>query len=152
MPANWLPISHRKQLHPSDCLSACAAMIVDHLGRPTPYARLMELLKITPDLGAPASNILRLSALNISVDYRSGQIEDLIKLFTQSIPCIVFLNTLHLSYWSEATSHAAIVVGIDEQHVYLNDPFFDTAPQRASILEFELAWDDMDNTYAVITL
>jgi uncharacterized protein YvpB len=68
------------------------------------------------------------------------------------VACIAFLNTLHLSYWNEATSHAAIVVGIDEQHVYLNDPFFDTAPQRVSRLEFELAWDDMDNTYAIITL
>jgi ABC-type bacteriocin/lantibiotic exporter with double-glycine peptidase domain len=133
-------------------LSACAAMILDHLGRVTPYDRLLKLLQIAPDLGAPASNILRLSALNLSVEYRVGQVEDLIDLFGHSQPCIAFLNTLHLSYWAEATSHAAVVVGLDEQYVYLNDPFFDIAPQRVSRLEFELAWDDMDNTYAIITL
>jgi len=44
-----------------------------------------------------------------------------------------------------------VAVGIDERRVYLNDPFFDAAPQSVSRLEFELAWDEMDNVYAVIT-
>ena len=35
--------------------------------------------------------------------------------------------------------------------IYLDDPCFDKSPQHVSPLEFELAWDEMDNTYAIIT-
>ncbi len=63
----------------------------------------------------------------------------------------MFVNTIELDYWTEATRHAVVVVGIDERQVYLNDPFFEVAPQIVSRLEFELAWDEMDNSYAVIT-
>lgn len=87
-------------------------MILEHLGRSTSYERLMEVLQIVPDLGAPASNILKLRTLNVSVEYRAGQIDDLVEQLSQGVACITFLNTLHLSYWTEATSHAAIVVGI----------------------------------------
>jgi predicted DNA-binding antitoxin AbrB/MazE fold protein len=61
LPVPWLPVSHKRQCHRSDCLAACAAMILAHLGRSVRYSRLMRLLNVTPDLGAPASNIESLS-------------------------------------------------------------------------------------------
>lgn len=151
MPVPWLPVSHKRQRHRSDCLAACVTMIPAHLGRSVRYSRLMRLLNITPDLGAPASNVESLSVLNVSVEYGSGSMGDLATHITQGIPCIVFVHTVHLSYWPEAVRHTVVVVGMDEEQVYLNDPFFDVAPQIVSRLEFELAWDEMDNTYAVIT-
>jgi len=151
MPAPWLPVSHQKQRHRSDCLVACATMVLDYLGRSIRYSRLLRLLGVTPDLGAPASNVRRLSSLNVSVEYGAGTIDDLAEHIERSVPCIAFVHTIHLSYWTEATRHAVVVAGTDEEHVYLNDPFFDIAPQVVSRLEFELAWDEMDNTYAVIT-
>jgi len=151
MPALWLPVPHHKQNHPSDCLAACAAMLLDYAGRPVPYDRLLQLLDITPDLGAPASNIKRLMALNVTVEYGPGNITDLAHRLAQGVPAIAFVHTIHLSYWPEAARHAVVAVGIDERRVYLNDPFFDAAPQSVSRLEFELAWDEMDNVYAVIT-
>jgi uncharacterized protein YvpB len=126
-------------------------MVLDYLGQPVRYARLMKLLDITPDLGAPASNIKRLAKLNVSVEYGTGALGNLASYLSQGIPGIAFVHTVHLSYWSEAVRHAVVVVGVDERRVYLNDPFFDMAPQTVSRLEFELAWDEMDNTYAVIT-
>ncbi len=152
MPASWLPVSHQRQRHRSDCLAACAAMVLNYLGRPVRYSQLMRLLTVTPDLGAPASNIKRLSSLNVSIKYGPGTMDDLVEHVAQGVPCITFVHTVHLSYWSEAVRHAVIVVGMDEQQVYLNDPFFDTTPQSVSRLEFELAWDEMDNTCAVITV
>ena len=151
MPAPWLPVSHQKQRHRSDCLAACAAMVLGYLGRPVRYARLMKLLDITPDLGAPASNVKRLAKLNVSIEYGTGAMSNLTSYLSQGIPGIAFVHTVYLSYWPEAVRHAVVVVGVDERQVYLNDPFFDTAPQTISRLEFELAWDEMDNTYAVIT-
>jgi ABC-type bacteriocin/lantibiotic exporter with double-glycine peptidase domain len=151
MPAPWLPVSHQKQYHRSDCLAACAAMVLAYLGRSAHYSQLMKLLAITPDLGAPASNIRRLEALKISVEYGRGDMAALAQCLARNFPCIAFVHTIHLSYWAEAVRHAVVVVGLDEQQVYLYDPFFGAAPQTVSRLEFELAWDEMDNTYAVVT-
>jgi uncharacterized protein YvpB len=53
-------------------------------------------------------------------------------------------------YWTYATDHAVLVVGYDEQAVYINDPAFEQAPQRVSRADFELAWLEFDYRYAVI--
>ena len=148
----WLPVPHRIQQHKADCLTACVMMVLDYLGRSVSYNRLMELLNINPDLGAPASNVGRLSSLGLQVEYGPGQAHQLTEHLDNGIPCVVFVDTVHLSYWAEAARHAVVLIGMDEQQVVLNDPFFTEAPQIASRLEFELAWDEMDNTYAAITL
>jgi len=151
MPKLWLKLVHQPQRYEADCLAACAAMVLEYLGQSVEYAQLLHILNITPNLGAPASHIKRLSTLGLGIVYRAGTISDLMKYLAQNIPCIVFVNTIELDYWTEATRHAVVVVGIDERQVYLNDPFFEVAPQIVSRLEFELAWDEMDNSYAVIT-
>jgi ABC-type bacteriocin/lantibiotic exporter with double-glycine peptidase domain len=148
-----LPVPHRRQVHCADCLSACGAMILDYLGHPLSYGRLLDLLAVTPDLGAPASNILRIAAaLSIEVEYRTGTLDDLSVNIDHGIPCIVFVQTIQLSYWSEDARHAVVMVGMDDRRIYLNDPFFNPAPQAVSRLEFQLAWDEMDNTYAILAL
>jgi uncharacterized protein YvpB len=57
-----------------------------------------------------------------------------------ALPPIVFLDTGALEYWQTDCAHAAVVVGIDDTTVYLNDPFFDTAPQQTSLATFLQAW------------
>jgi ABC-type bacteriocin/lantibiotic exporter with double-glycine peptidase domain len=151
MPAPWLPIPHHKQQHRADCLAACVAMVLNYLGLSIRYSRLLKLLDISPDLGAPAPNIHKLSDLGIAVIYRhAGVLRDLEQNIAEGSPCITFVNTLHLSYWTETTRHTVVVAGLDAQQVYLYDPFFDNTPQTVAKLEFMLAWDEMDNTYAVL--
>jgi ABC-type bacteriocin/lantibiotic exporter with double-glycine peptidase domain len=140
-------------VHCADCLSACGAMVLDYLGHPLSYDRLLDLLAVTPNLGAPASNILRIATvLSVPVEYRNGTLDDLSANIASGIPCIVFVQTIQLSYWSEDARHAVVVVGMDDQRIYLNDPFFNPAPQTVARLEFQLAWDEMDNTYATLAL
>lgn len=67
-------------------------------------------------------------------------------------PVITFVNTGDLLYWSEATDHAFVVVGVEGNVLYINDPYFDQAPQRISRTHFELAWLRFDNLCAVITV
>lgn len=150
MPASWLNVTHYKQQGRADCLAACAAMVLDYQGLPVNYSRLLRLFDITPDLGAPASRIRRLAHLGVKVSYGSGDLEDLRNYLAQGMPVIVFVRTIHLSYWDADSRHAVVVVGMDETQVYLNDPFHDTVPQFVARLEFALAWDEMDNTYTVI--
>ena len=66
-------------------------------------------------------------------------------------PCIVFVDTGQLPYWDESANHALVVVGLDEDYVYVHDPEFPNAPLQVSIGDFDLAWLEHDEMYAVIT-
>lgn len=150
MRRNLLPVSHRKQRQQADCLAACAAMVLEYWRRPVSYARLVALLGIQ-DFGAPSSNIRHLADLDLSVSFSQGTLAHLEAHLQRGEPCIVFLHTGELPYWTEDTGHAVVVVGLDSDTVYLNDPAFDQAPQRVSHGDFLLAWLDFDYDYAVIT-
>ena len=125
-------------------------MVLEYLGRPVDYARLITLLGIQ-DFGAPSSNIRRLAKLGLSVSFSQGTQAELEAHLLGGEPCIVFLRTRELSYWTEDTGHAVVLVGMDSDAVYFNDPAFGDAPQRVSRGDFLLAWLDFDYDYAVIT-
>ena len=145
-----LPVSHRKQSRRADCLAACAAMALDYIGCPCSYRRLLNLLDVKP-IGAPSSNILRLARLGVSVVYDAGSLEELELQIAQGRPCVVFLDTGELLYWSEAVFHAVVVVGMDDAYVYINDPAFDQAPQLVTWGDLDLAWMAQGYFYAVIS-
>lgn len=148
MPDILLPVPHHTQRQQADCLAACAAMILEHLGQQVDYPRLLTLLDVQ-NFGAPSSNIRRLAHLGVSVDFGPGTLADLERHLFQGRPCIVFVRTGELSYWSEDTGHAVVLVGLTQDAVLLNDPAFAQAPQRVAIDEFLLAWLDFDYDYAV---
>ena len=152
MPTNWLAVPHHQQRHPSDCLAACAFMALAYIGRPLSYERLLDLLEIAPDVGAPASKIKRLSGVVSRIIYTSGTFDEISAYLEQGLPCIAFVHTLQLNYWMEDTRHAVVITGLDQDadQIYLDDPYFELAPQVVSLLEFQLAWDEMDNRYAVL--
>lgn len=152
MDAPWLRVPLQKQRHSADCLAACAAMVLAFIERPVPYESLLDLLDIDPDVGAPASHILKLVALGVVVAYGPGSLEDIAGHLSRGRPCIAFVHTVDLSYWDEATQHAVVVVGMDEDNVFVADPWFDSVPQTVSRLEFQLAWDAMEQTYATLAV
>lgn len=127
-------------------------MVLAFIERPVPYERLLDLLDIDPDVGSPASNILKLAALGVGVSYGPGTLEDIAEHLARGQPCIAFVHTVDLSYWDEATQHAVVVVGMDEHNVFVADPWFDSVPQTVSRLEFQLAWDAMGQSYATLAV
>ncbi|MDX1523805.1 MAG: C39 family peptidase, partial [Anaerolineae bacterium] len=78
------------------------------------------------------------------------QIETLHQQLEHNIPPIVFVATQDLSYWKEATGHAVVVAGLDEQSIYLHDPSFAEAPKNVPLPEFDLAWLGMDEFFALL--
>lgn len=58
----------------------------------------------------------------------------------QNQPCIAFIHTKELSYWTDDVDYAVVVVGLDEQHIYVNDPAFPSGPLTIDRGEFDLAW------------
>ncbi|MBN1887789.1 MAG: C39 family peptidase, partial [Thermoflexales bacterium] len=143
------PVPHREQTMPADCLAACAAMLLDYLEQPIPYLRLVKLLGIGP-IGAPRRNILRLTQLGLQVTYRQATLPILADYLHAEQPVIVFLDTGELAYWSTATNHAVVLVGLEGDDVLVNDPAFPSAPQRIPRDDFELAWLNSDNACAII--
>jgi len=114
------------------------------------YDRLLKLLKIKA-FGAAGQNLKYLTTLGVQVAYREGTLDELKSHLLNESPCIVLVRTTDLSYWSYGTDHAVVVVGFDEQSIYVNDPAFEAHPIPVSAVEFELAWMTFDYRYALIT-
>jgi uncharacterized protein YvpB len=125
-------------------------MVLTHLGKKFDYLQLLQLLEIKPH-GAPARNIRQLTALNLSVTYSQTDLDSLEAVLQQGHPVIVFVRTSELPHWTYATDHALLLVGYDEEQVYVNDPGHDEAPIAVPRGDFELAWLEKDYYYALIT-
>jgi hypothetical protein len=92
-----------------------------------------------------------LRRLNITVIYEQGTLVGLHRFLTNGWPCIVPIKTGELGYWDKiASDHAVVMVGMDVTSVYLNDPAFSPAPIQVSLGEFELAWFERGEQFAVL--
>jgi ABC-type bacteriocin/lantibiotic exporter with double-glycine peptidase domain len=123
-------------------------MALAYLDHSVAYAELLTLLRIGP-LGTPRRNV-RLAQLGLDITYREATLPIMATYLQAGHPVIAFVDTTELTYWSFATNHAVIVIGLDATDVIVNDPAFDTAPHRIPHDEFELAWLNCDNACAVI--
>lgn len=151
MPKTLLAVSHLRQQVESDCLPVCAQMVLAYLGRSESYERLIQLLG-TRWFGTPSENILRLEQLNIHVTWRELSLTEIEAALRRNQPVIAFVDTADLPYWSTASDHVVVVVGIDEQFVYVNDPYFVEAPQTLPRPAFELSQQRFDYRCALLAL
>jgi ABC-type bacteriocin/lantibiotic exporter with double-glycine peptidase domain len=145
-----LPVPHVQQRNRGECLAACAAMVLGYLDIVIAYGRLLKLLRIRPGLGTPAYNIRELEKLGFIVIYQQGTLAELRSYLANGYPCIAMVKTEELPYWNEAIDHAVVVVGLDGNMVYLNDPAFVKAPISVSQGDFGLAWLNRDEFYATL--
>jgi ABC-type bacteriocin/lantibiotic exporter with double-glycine peptidase domain len=125
-------------------------MALAYLDHAIDYAQLLRLLKIKPH-GAPATNIRLLANLSFTVVYSQTNMAGLEAMLQQSQPVIVFVRTGALPYWAYNTDHALVVVGYDENHLFVNDPHHAESPTAVPRDSFELAWQERDYYYALIT-
>ena len=150
-----LSVLHRQQKQDADCLAACTQIVLHYLHISIPYSHLLQLLE-TDRAGSYFSKIKKLEAdLGLVVELVQGN-DDLdlfYRYLDQALPVIVFVNTAELkSYWTVPTFHAVVVTGLDDELIYLHDPYFPDAPKEVQRDEFLLAWLEQDYWYAVIRL
>jgi ABC-type bacteriocin/lantibiotic exporter with double-glycine peptidase domain len=146
-----LPVSHQPQQRQADCLAACARMVLHYLQVPVDYQRLTRLLRLDA-IGTPFRNPQHLESLGLEIRITEGDMLKLRRHLDSGLPVIAAVDTAQLAYWSETSSHAVVIVGLDEQFVYVNDPDLADAPQKISLAEFELAWLEKDYLHAVVSL
>ncbi|MBI4670212.1 MAG: hypothetical protein HY741_00910 [Chloroflexi bacterium] len=144
-----LPVSHHEQLQQSDCLAACAAMVLDYLGFPAEYDTLLSRLQVG-EYGALIGNLRFLEKFGVKVLIARGEIETLRSCLARALPPIAFVDTNELSYWNAASYHAVVVIGIEGNRIFINDPAFADAPKKISVDEFMLAWIGLEQFYALI--
>ena len=128
-------------------MAACVAMALDYLGISAAYDRLLNLLHITNE-GTLFSYVRQIETLGITVVYKQGDLAELHSHLLNNRPCIALVATGELPYWKTATYHTVVVIGLDDQNVYLNDPVADTGGIAVSRGDFDLAWLDRDEYYA----
>ena len=77
---------------------------------------------------------------------------DLRELLSNHHAPIVAVDAGELPYSDRSTSHVVVVVGIDDHYVYLNDPALTTGAVPVPWGDFDLAWLEKDEQYAVLSL
>jgi ABC-type bacteriocin/lantibiotic exporter with double-glycine peptidase domain len=147
-----LPVPHVQQRAHGECLAACVAMCLAYLKRPVRYERLVHVLDIKPGVGTSFSNLRRLERLQLGVTSRKqGTLEELYTLLCGGWPSIASVQTQELPYWQGVNVyHVVVVVGMDAEQIYVNDPDLPAGPVAVALGDFDLAWLAQDETYAVI--
>jgi len=125
-------------------------MVLAYLGDSVPEEELLALFDGT-EFGTPANRLNRLGRMGYDVEIGRGTLELLRSKLELGLPSIVLVHTAFLGYWTESTRHAVVVVGLDDEHAYLNDPAFESAPQKVSLNGFLAAWIEMDQISATIS-
>jgi ABC-type bacteriocin/lantibiotic exporter with double-glycine peptidase domain len=149
VPNTLLPVPHKRQRQDADCLAACAAMVLAHSGQQVDYDQLLKLLQVK-SYGTSGRHLKNLTALGVQIIYREGSLDELKSYLLDGKPCIALVRTAELPYWTYSTDHAVVVVGFDDDTIYLNDPAFEAHPQSVPTTAFELAWMEFDYRYGVI--
>ncbi len=149
MPKILLSVSHLTQRTQSDCLVTCVQMVTEYLQHPLPYVEIFNLLG-TRWYGTPFRHVERLAQAGFTVSLVNFDLTEIQKSLLQGHPVLVGVNTADLSYWTQAVDHVVVVVGMDDDAFYINDPASSDGQQRISLDELALAQLAFDNLGAVI--
>jgi ABC-type bacteriocin/lantibiotic exporter with double-glycine peptidase domain len=124
-------------------------MVLAQYGHLRTEDEVRQLLGTGPH-GTRARDLLRIAALGFDVRIGRSNLAELAVSLGAGVPPIVFIETTGLDYWNQRCDHVAVVVGLDVSAVLLNDPYFDTAPQKTSLASFQQAWASNDGYAAFI--
>ncbi|RLC61223.1 MAG: hypothetical protein DRI80_09280 [Chloroflexota bacterium] len=102
MPRCLLSVPLHNMRQAADCLAACVAMVLDYLGHPVDYDRLLHLLDVGP-FGTPAERVRRLAQWGITVEYGEGESARLEALIDAGQPVIVLVRTRELPIGRDLT-------------------------------------------------
>lgn len=149
MPNASLSVPHFKQEFQYSCFAAVARMVLAFFGRDHTEAELRAAMN-TDSGGTRARDLFGLAKLGFEVRFVTADLPGLVAFLTSGQPAIALLATESLPYWQETCNHVAVVVGVDDAHVYLNDPYFAAAAQQVSHANFLTAWSANAYTVAIV--
>jgi len=149
MPNVLLSVPHFEQSRDGTCLPACVQMVLSFWGEEVTEARLIQDLG-TKRYGTRISNVERLRDKGYDVLVGPLTRSDLESYITSGQSVIARVWTPMLDYWDAVTSHVVVVVGYNDDFVFLNDPAMATAPIPVLWDAFLAAWAEYDETAVVL--
>ncbi len=149
MPGSWLNVPHFRQEFNYSCVPACVRMVLAYFGMRHTEQELRDLLE-TDTHGTKVRNLLALRSLGIDVQLAPSNLNSLREVITSGTAPIIFIETGSLPYWTVDCEHTAVFVSGDEAIAYLNDPYFNIAPQSVSLDCFEKAWSPTGRFSAIL--
>lgn len=152
MPSVLLPVPHQTQSFEATCLPASIQMVLGFLSREISESRLIRVLNTDPMAGTPFPRIMRVERFGCRVELVTLDDSGVRQKLHNRQPLITPLWTEMLPYWRYGTAHVAVVVGYDDEYVYLNDPAFADAPQRVLWDGFLAAWEEYDRKAAIVSV
>ena len=136
-----LPVPHYMQEEETSCYPASCRMVLSFIGIEQSEAALRRILRIE-ERGTPIDNIDYLeSEENLKVIKDNLTLGELKQYLDQGVPVIVSLWTEYLPYWNKNSAHAVVVVGYEEDGLWVNDPKHPDAPKKIMEKAFMEAWD-----------
>ncbi len=144
MPKSFIPVPHLQQELDYSCVPACVRMVLAFYGLQVSESQLRALFKTRPGGTSAANVLLRLPELGYTASVYTASFFEMARLVGEGMPCIVQVWTEHLSYWREIWMHDLVVVGVEGDTVFVNDPAFPGAPKTVAKSEFERAWAAAD--------
>ena len=145
-------IQNWRQRREDDCLMACCKQVLTSLAIERSEAWLWRQLA-AGDV-TPFPNIANLAdALGLVVEiHTDGTLERFEPYIESGLPVIVAVDADDPQDWPYVRHHAVVVIGFDDQHVFVNDPAQLETGLAVDLNTFMLAWSRRDYDYAVIRL
>ena len=146
-----------QQLEDGYCLAACVQMLMAAQGIQREQTDLARVMGVHPRIGAAFPNVLRLASRVWRITCREGAETDLLRTLSDDVLPVLAVNTSQLPYWHNTTQNAIVLAEIDnspnqnlhERMAVVYDPAF-SEPMCVSMGDVLMAWDEMDNFYALI--
>ncbi len=130
-------------------------MVLAYLGVTRSQQDLARLMGARRYFGAPYTRVIRLQSPDVNaIQALNGDIDTLRGYVGQGLPVIVFVQAGEMPHWrGHRFMHALVVVGVDQASVTVldPDPGAPPGPIAVPIGDLELAWDEMDRAYAVLS-
>lgn len=108
----------------------------------------------TTGIGTPFSNIKRLAnVLGLVVECDEwATLATFAPFLEDGLPIIVAVDSDAPDQWPYYGNHAVVIVGFNDDEVYINNPAVSAAPEVVEMNTFLWAWSRRDYEYAVIRL
>lgn len=141
----------QETLHADMCGPASLKIIMDHYGINKSEKELAELTKLVPGLGVDDKSITDAAkALGFKVEIKNeSSFEDIEKWLEKGVPVIVDWFTRGRQDYDDSEvsdGHYSVVIGLDESHIYLQDPEIG-GERKISKEDFMKVWFDFTGHY-----
>jgi len=150
--SDLISLCHFQQSAEGYCLSACARMVLAHLGLDLAEEAISRVLG-AQEFGTPSFAVQRLVALNLRVTYCEWSVSQLLAALRTGKPVIAFVRTAFLDHWTKDVAHAVIIVdAIENRQFSIHDPAWPTGPLAVLWDGLLAGWAEFSYRGAAITL